>query len=67
MDIHNLTRKENEVLNLIVKGLGDKEIAKSLFVCVPTVRTHITSIFTKMDVNNRKELIIKILSNYHQY
>jgi len=67
MDIHNLTRKENEVLNLIVKGLGDKEIAKSLFVSVPTVRTHITSIFTKMDVNNRKELIIKILSNYHQY
>ena len=57
----DLTEREKEVLEFIVKGSGDKEIARNLFISVTTVRTHIDSIFMKLGVCNRRKLIIKAL------
>lgn len=57
-----LTSKETEVLQLLVGGLSDEEIALSLNIKFSTVRTHVESIFSKLDVHDRKKLIVKALS-----
>lgn len=49
----NLTERESEVLVLVTKGMGNKEIAAQLFISTNTVKRHLKSIFTKLDVNSR--------------
>ena len=56
--ITSLTEREREVINLVCEGLKNKEIAKLLFISLTTVRHHLTSIFSKLDVASRFELII---------
>jgi two-component system NarL family response regulator len=50
-----LTAREKEVLELLVKGAGGPEIADSLSVSQNTVRTHIQNILTKLQVHSRLE------------
>jgi two-component system NarL family response regulator len=50
-----LTRREMEVLELVGKGLRNKAIAERLFLSEKTVKNHISSIFTKLQVNDRTE------------
>ena len=50
-----LTRREREVLVLMVQGLTDQAIANSLFVSRRTVSTHVNGILTKLDAKNRTE------------
>lgn len=55
--VEALTEREYEVLRLLVKtDLSSTEIARQLTVAVSTVRTHIRSIYTKVDVQNRWQL-----------
>jgi DNA-binding NarL/FixJ family response regulator len=56
--IATLTEREREVLTLIGEGLKNKEIADKLFISEWTVRHHITSIFSKLEVSDRVELIL---------
>ncbi len=53
----DLSKREIEILNVLLLGLSDKEIADKLFVAVTTVRTHIRHIFGKLSVKSRAELI----------
>jgi len=48
-----LTRREREVLRLLTEGLTNKEIAERLVVSLPTVSTHVASIFNKLGVTSR--------------
>lgn len=48
-----LSAREVEVLRLVARGLSDAEVAEQLFLARRTVNTHLTSIYTKLDVNNR--------------
>jgi two-component system NarL family response regulator len=50
-----LTRREMEVLELVGKGLRNKDIAERLFLSEKTVKNHISSIFMKLQVNGRTE------------
>jgi DNA-binding CsgD family transcriptional regulator len=50
-----LTRRETSVLQLLVTGKSNPEIAEDLTIGTSTVATHITNIFTKIGVNNRVE------------
>jgi predicted ATPase/DNA-binding CsgD family transcriptional regulator len=50
---HILTHREMEVLQLVADGRSDRDIADTLFIGPSTVRTHLTSIFAKLDVNSR--------------
>jgi DNA-binding NarL/FixJ family response regulator len=54
-----LSKKENEILQLIAKGLTSKEIAPMLFISVRTVETHRNNILKKLEVKNTAELINK--------
>jgi DNA-binding NarL/FixJ family response regulator len=56
--IESLTRREREVVNLLCQGLRNKEIAQRLTVTDVTVRHHLTSVFSKLGVNDRLGLLI---------
>lgn len=53
--LHPLTRREKDVLAELTKGKSNKEIAASLFVTEKTVKTHISNIFTKLEVQDRTQ------------
>lgn len=55
-----LTRRENDILELLAQGYGNKEIAEKLFVSLHTIRTHIYHIYDKLHVRNRVEALNKI-------
>jgi DNA-binding CsgD family transcriptional regulator len=55
----NLTSRENEVLQLLVKGYSNNEIAEALFLSVSTIKTHVSNLFIKLDVTNRLKAIEK--------
>ena len=55
-----LTKRENEILEFLALGYGNKEIADKLFVSVNTVRTHIYHIYEKLHVSNRIEALNKL-------
>lgn len=57
-----LTRRESEIVGLLVLGLQNRVIAERLFISETTVRHHLTSIFGKLDVSNRLELMRIMLS-----
>jgi two-component system nitrate/nitrite response regulator NarL len=50
-----LTPRELEVLEMLARGAGGREIAKSLGVAPNTVRTHVQSILSKLQVHSRLE------------
>lgn len=52
-----LTARELEVLRLIATGAGNKEIARALFVTEATVKSHVSHIFTKLEVDSRSRAI----------
>lgn len=54
---YNITPREKEVILLLVKGLSYKAIADKLFISLPTVKTHATNIYQKLDVGNKMELV----------
>jgi DNA-binding NarL/FixJ family response regulator len=54
---HALTAREIEVLHRMATGKSNKEIAAELFISEGTVKTHVTSIFTKLDVVSRTEAV----------
>jgi len=54
-----LSNRENEILQLLAKGLLYKEIAEQLSISVSTVRQHIHHIYEKLHVQNRTEAINK--------
>jgi LuxR family maltose regulon positive regulatory protein len=51
--VEPLSQREMEVLQLLVTGLSNKEIASRLVITVSTVKNHLRSIYGKLDVHNR--------------
>lgn len=58
-----LTVREKEVLQLILSGKSNREIAGTLYISENTVKTHIRNIFSKYDVSSRVELVSTLLKN----
>ena len=58
-----LSPREKDVLKLVVKGLTNKEIARSLNISESTVKNHLTSTMEKFHVSNRVEAAIHFLEN----
>ena len=56
----HLSQRELEVLRLIATGLSNHEIAAELVVAVSTVKTHVKSIYRKLNVGSRFEAIERV-------
>lgn len=55
---NGMTEREKEVVELICRGMKNKGIAEKLFIAETTVRHHLTSVFNKLEVASRLELVI---------
>lgn len=53
LNLHDLTSRELEVLNLIADGKNNEEIAEKLFLSVRTVEKHLTNIYQKMGISGK--------------
>lgn len=58
---YNLTPREKEILQLLIKGYSIKIIAAELKISFDTARTHLKNIYPKLHVNCGKEAIAKVL------
>ncbi|MEP6623756.1 MAG: response regulator transcription factor [Acidimicrobiia bacterium] len=57
-----LTAREREVLGLLAAGSSNREIASTLFVSLPTVKTHLAHIYDKLGARNRNEALGRAMS-----
>lgn len=53
-----LTKREHEIILLISEGLRNRQIAARLYISETTVRHHLTSIFSKLGVSGRLDLVV---------
>jgi len=58
-----LTEREMEVLQCLVEGMSNKEIADRLFISDKTVKIHVSKIFKKFDVKSRSQVVIYAVQN----
>lgn len=59
---YELSKREMEVIDYIIKNKTPKEIGNNLHLATSTVNKHIANIYKKVNVNNRYEIMSKILS-----
>lgn len=57
----SLTKREKEVALLVAEGLSNREIAEKLCIAVKTVENHLTSIYNKLEIKSRAQLMRLIL------
>jgi NarL family two-component system response regulator LiaR len=55
--LYDLTDREREVLNLVVQGNSNQQIADAMVISLATVKAHISSILSKLQVSSRAEAI----------
>lgn len=55
---NEITKKESSVLEFLIKGLDNKEIAAKLNITELTVKTHLRNIYKKLNVKNRTQLVL---------
>lgn len=61
-ELDSLTDREREVLDLLARGMTNKEIAEGLVITTNTVKRHLKSIFEKLDIHTRSAATAKAIS-----
>lgn len=54
---YNLSKREKEIMDLMLQGDTNEEIGEKLFITISTVKKHVYNIFTKMGINSRIQLM----------
>jgi ligand-binding sensor domain-containing protein/DNA-binding CsgD family transcriptional regulator len=54
---HDISKREQEVLRLVIQGKSNRDIENALFISIPTVKRHLANIFEKFGVHSRLQLI----------
>lgn len=62
-DKYQLTPRELDVLEQIIAGASNKQLAKDLNLGLATIKTHLLHIFQKMSVSSRAELLAKVIAD----
>lgn len=61
--LNSLTKREEEVIELVCKGLNNREIGCKMHISEHTSKKYLSNIFSKLNLKNRKELIIYMKDN----
>jgi len=61
--LNELTDREREVLNLVVQGQSNQQIADAMVITVATVKAHVSNILSKLQVSSRAEAIAFAIKN----
>jgi DNA-binding NarL/FixJ family response regulator len=61
---HELTPREQEILRLIARGASNREIAQSLYISEKTVKNHVTSILSRLNLRDRTQAAIFVHSAF---
>lgn len=64
--IRNISNREQQILDFIVKGFRNREIAEQLYLSEQTVKAHLGRIFKKYNVSSRTQLISLLTSSHHE-
>ena len=56
-----LAPRQADITWQLLHGCGDKQIARNLGITVPTVRTHLSRLFSRLRLQGRHELILRVL------
>ncbi len=62
---YNLTERERDVVQQVIRGLSTNEIAELLCISANTVQDHLKAIFEKVGVRSRRELVSKVWAQQH--
>lgn len=55
--LHDLSVQERKIYALILEGKSNKEISETLSIGLSTVKSHVNSIYSKLDINSRKDIL----------
>ncbi|MHC4172641.1 MAG: response regulator transcription factor [Planctomycetota bacterium] len=61
----SLSPRQAQVVKCLLLGHSDKQIALDLQMAVPTVRTHLSRLFSRFDVGDRTELVLYVFRRFH--
>jgi DNA-binding CsgD family transcriptional regulator len=65
-DAYGLTKREDEITKLVLRGLSTAEVSKQLHITSNTVRDHFKAIFDKVGVRSRRELAGQVFAQHYQ-
>jgi DNA-binding CsgD family transcriptional regulator len=65
VEAYGISQRELDVIRMIARGLGTSEIAGKLFLSPHTVRDHVKSVFEKVGVSSRGELVAKVFADHY--
>jgi DNA-binding CsgD family transcriptional regulator len=66
MQVYDLSKREGETMQLVVRGLSTAEISQEFHISPDTVQDHLKAIFEKMGVRSRRELVGHLFAQQYQ-
>lgn len=61
-----LSPRQANLVRLLLEGAGDKRIAQGMDISVPTVRTYMSRLFRKLNVQDRHELVLCVFGQFRK-